>query len=456
MPESRWYQSEAVPAIRAALVKHRSVVYVLPTGGGKTIIAAEIARRAAAKGSRTMFLVHRRELVKQAIGTLREACPGMSIGVEAAGWPRMPWALLQVGMVQTIVRREGIEPPKLVFIDEAHHMRAAMWEKVIARWPAAALVGLTATPERFDRRGLGKHFKSMVLGPSIERLVSDGFLAPTRTLRLPSLLKLVGLKRDRNGEYSRKDQGTRVTPHAIAATVDAYKRYADGKQAIFFGVNTNHSRSVCEQFRGRGISAWHVDGTDPDSRRDRIMREFRDRSIRVIGNCDIVSEGFDAPSCEVIILGAHTSSVTRYLQNAGRAMRPGPGKTALVLDTTGISHDLGLPDEPREWSLEDGEVKKKRKKNTARACKVCFTLFRAKICPQCGHVPPPPSVPEETSTELEEARRMPRQRGRRSSLWAEVSQAKRSDSPRAALESIAEARGYQPGWALHILRAWGL
>ena len=105
MAELRDYQVTAVAELRAAISTHRTAVYVLPTGGGKTIVAAELARLAAEKGNRTLLLVHRRELVKQAIDTLSEACPGLSVGVEAAGWPSMPWAMLHVGMVQSIFRR---------------------------------------------------------------------------------------------------------------------------------------------------------------------------------------------------------------------------------------------------------------------------------------------------------------------------------------------------------------
>ena len=133
----REYQQEAVHQLRAAIKKYGSAVYVLPTGAGKTVVAGEIARLAAAKGSLTFFLVHRRELVKQAVDTLLEQVPGVSIGVECSGWPKMPWAPLQVGMVQSVARREYVAKPDLVIIDEAHHARAKTWETVLGRWPNA-------------------------------------------------------------------------------------------------------------------------------------------------------------------------------------------------------------------------------------------------------------------------------------------------------------------------------
>ena len=160
----RDYQKAGVSDLRAAVARSESAVYVLPTGGGKTVVAGDIARRATAKGSITFFLVHRRELVKQAVDTLLEFCPGVPIGVECPGYPKVPWAPLQVGMVQSVVRRAHVATPNLVIVDEAHHARAKTWETVFKRWPRAKLVGLTATPQRLDGKGLGEHFAEMVIG----------------------------------------------------------------------------------------------------------------------------------------------------------------------------------------------------------------------------------------------------------------------------------------------------
>ena len=270
----RDYQEAAVPDIREAITRYGSAVYVLSTGAGKTVVAGEIARLAGAKGSRTVFLVHRRELVRQAVHTFEEACPGLSIGVEAPGWPAMPWANLQVGTVQTIVRKPYNLKPDLVMIDEAHHVRAKTWEKVLDSYPNAKLVGLTATPERLDGQGLGRHFAQMVMGPTIEDLVDQGYLAPTHTLRIPSSLRLSDVKKDKKGEYRQADVSERITGAVIADAANAYVRYALGKKAIFFGVHTDHSKRVCAALRDLGVRAEHVDGTDSTSRRDRVMQEF--------------------------------------------------------------------------------------------------------------------------------------------------------------------------------------
>ena len=296
----RDYQQDAVYQLRQAVARSGSAVYCLATGAGKTVVAAEIARLAGLKGSRTLFLVHRRELVRQAVDTLYEACPGEQVGVIAAGWPELPWAPLQVGMVQSIAKRERIPDFDLIIVDEAHHARAKTWATVLARWPKARLIGLTATPQRLDGKGLGEHFAEMVLGPTIPELVAMGSLAPCLTLRVPSSLHLEGLKRDRNGEYMAKDIGGRVTAVVVGDAVDAYRRYANGRRAIFFGIHRDHSRQVCEGLRGLGIRAEHVDGTDAPARRDRVMNGLKTGGLDVVGNCDLISEGFDAPGCEAM------------------------------------------------------------------------------------------------------------------------------------------------------------
>ena len=456
----RDYQQDAVNELRASIARSGSAVYVLPTGGGKTVVAGEIARLAAGKGSRTLFLVHRRELVKQAVDTLLEQCPGISIGVECPGWPAMPWAPLQVGMVQSVARRERVGKPDLVVIDEAHHARAKTWETVLARWPHAKRIGLTATPERLDGKGLGEHFAEMVMGPTIPELVAVGSLAPCRTLRIPMSLNLEGVRHDRNGEYSSADVGGRVTEHVIADAVDAYRRYGDGRPGIFFGIHRDHSRRVCEGLRRVGVRAEHVDGDDAPTRRDRVMNALKTGGLDVVGNCDLISEGFDAPRCDVALLGSPTRSVTRYLQQAGRAMRPRDGKVALVLDLAGISHELGLPDEVREWSLEDGELREPKKAHARpRDCPRCYTVFYGRVCPSCQHAEPM-AVVNQVETELEDASTgtpaKARTGNRRNDLWRDVAIAKRAADPRRALLAVAERRGYKPGWAEHILRAWSI
>ena len=453
----RTYQSQAVVDLRAAIRKHGSAVYVLPTGGGKTVVAGMIAQGVTERGGQIMLVVHRRELVGQALRTLNAALPGLPVGVEAPGWPSMPWAPLQVGMVQSLVRRDYVAKmrPAVIVWDEAHHVRASTWEKAIGWWPDVPRIGLTATPERLDGKGLGAHFGAMVMGPTIQELVSDGWLAPCRTLTIPVSIDLDGLRRNSSGEYG-QEVASRITDSVVADAADAYLRYAPGRRAIFFGENRDHSRRVMARLQAKGVRAAHVDGDDHASRRDRVMGEFRDGAIDVVGNCDLISEGFDAPACDAVMLGKHTKSVTRYLQQAGRAMRPGIGKEALILDLAGISHELGLPDEPREWSLEDGEVGERKAERKPRECPECRTMFYGPRCPHCSYQSPMVEVQEERVDLVEaQGRQNGKPKGRREQVNRELAIAAQQPNVKAAVEAIAARRGYNPGWAGHILRAWG-
>ena len=453
----RDYQHQAVVDLRESVVAHGSTVFVCPTGSGKSLVAGELARLASLKGKRSLFLVHRRELVKQLLGTISEFCPGLSIGVEAAGWPSMPWANLQIASVQSLYRRTHDLKPDLVVVDEAHHARAATWAAVLTRWPNAARVGLTATPQRADGRGLGELFASLVLGPSIPELVEAGYLAPSRTLTIPTSLNMEGVRVDRNGEYRSGDVSERVTDKFVADGVDAYRRYASGKRAIFFGIHRDHSKKVCAGLQAVGVRAAHVDGTDSTARRDRIMNELRTGGLDCVGNVQLIDEGFDAPGCDCVLLGAPTTSVTRYLQQCGRAMRPGPDKTALILDLAGNAHELGLPDEVREWTLDDGEVNEdKAKKKHPRVCIKCYTAFYGRMCPNCFYSEPLGEVPE-TVTELVEAQRVPKPTPtRRKQLNYELAMAWQADDPKSAVREVGRQHGYKSGWAEHILRIKGM
>lgn len=442
------FQTADVARLRTSVVQHRSAVYVLPTGGGKTVVAGEIARGAAAKGTQTLLTVHRRELVQQAARTLQEACPGLDIGYIAAGLPETPWAPMQIGMVQTLARRDTTIRPGLIVVDEAHHVRAATWERVLERWPDVPRVLLTATPERLDGKGLGEAAAVMVEGPSIRELVAMQRLAPVRVLQVPEgAIDRSGLRSSR-GDYTERSLDAAVTGPVIAAAGAAYMRYAAGRSTIFFGVNRRHSMSVAEDLTERGVKAEHVDGTDHPARRDRIMGMFRDREIEVICNVDLVSEGFDAPSCDCVMLGRLTRSITRYLQASGRAMRYQQGKTGLILDLAGSSHDLGLPDDPRVWTLEDGSVEPPQGAAAPpqpRPCRACQSLIRDTLCPFCGALQGEDVV--EVEVELAEAR-VRRRGGRaaRQALWHQLARAQAAADPLAELQRIAAAHGHRSAW----------
>ena len=345
-PERRGYQVRGVLDILQALDEGKRPLYVLPTGAGKTVVAARVTQSLIQYGRRIHFWVHRTELVDQALETLQAALPWDAIGQIRAGTHTQPDALIQVAMVQTLIRRiktQEIERPDVVFVDEAHHARASTWEALLEWCPDAKVVGLTATPSRLDGKGLHEHFDTMIEGAGDAALVEGGYLAPVKTL-VPSHAQVIEWRRNRDT----------VT---VAHAVKAYQDHASGKQAIYFGWTVADSREVADAFNAAGVSAAHVDGKTPIEQRRAVMERFRSGDLAVVCNFDIISEGFDAPACDAVILGAPTASVVRYLQRAGRARRP--GKTAWILDLAGMSHYFGPSNQEREWTLADGAIKPK-------------------------------------------------------------------------------------------------
>ncbi len=440
--EARPYQEAGVTEIIQAM-RHgaRSVVRVLPTGGGKTVEAALLVQRTK-PDRRILFLVHRRELVRQARDTLAWALPGEDIGVEAAGWPATPWARVRVASVQSLARRLAhIPAPHLVYIDEAHHARARTWEQVLGAWPRAHRVGLTATPERLDGLGLGEWFSQIIMGPSPGELIEAGYLAPTDVYRVPASERL-------------RWQGS----NTCADPVPVYQRLMAGLPALFFGRTVEHSREVCAAFRAAGIVAEHLDGTDSDSHRDALTAAFAAGDINVLGNCQLFDEGFDVPACAGVLVGRRTKSVTRWLQMVGRAMRPGPGKRAVIGDLAGTSWDLGLPDEAREWSLEDGEVKTQDRgsvpgKRIEGKATEPVDMVECELRPARGG---------ETLPRKPKAEPRPAAKATRRDLNRMLAQAHReaaqTPNPGSALarklEEIGATLGYRPGWAAAMARRY--
>lgn len=368
----------------------RAVLFHLPTGGGKTVTASTVVEGAARKGNRTWWLTHRRELAEQASQTFY----GMGIphGTIRAGSISDRHALVQVASIQTIARRLAqLDAPDLIVFDEAHHIGAAQWEAIFNAYPNARILGLTATPWRLDGQGLGNWFGQMVTGPTVADLIEQGSLSPYR-LFAPAIPDLSGVG-TAAGDYQRGALAKAMDkPTIVGDAIGHYNRLCPGKRAVAFAAGVENSRHIAAQFNDAGIAAEHVDGSMPAEQRDAAVERFRSGETLVLSNADLFGEGFDVPAIEAAILLRPTKSLSLYLQQVGRALRPFPGKAeAIILDHAGNSLKHGLPDDEREWSLEDRERRAKRDalEVPVRQCTECFFVYRpAPACPSCGHAPP--------------------------------------------------------------------
>lgn len=444
----RPYQEAGIAAIREAYRSGRNApLYVLPTGGGKTVCFAAIAHGAAAKGNAVLILTHRIELVDQISAALTQA--DTPHGYVVAGYPDEPHACM-VGSVPTVLRRLGtIARPQLVVIDECHHVRSKTWTQVVQHWPFARLLGVTATPVRASGEGLGTIFDELIIGPSVAELTAQGYLAPARVFAPPTV-DTSGLH-VRAGDFVPAEAEALVDrPAIVGSALEHYRQHADGRPAMIFCISVRHAVHVAEQFREAGYSAMSLDGTTAREVRRGVVGDFRAGRIQVLTSCDLVSEGFDLPGVHVGMLLRPTRSLGLYAQQIGRVLRQAPGKThALIFDHVGNTQRFGLPDEPREWTLTDEDRKRKPATPGVKVCQVCFAAMRAqaRCCPECGYTPPPqPREVPEVDGALTEV--TPETLAKRA--------ARRNQGMAQSLEQlliIERQRGYRPGWARHVFAA---
>lgn len=455
----RDYQQSGIDTIRDALRLNDSVIYVLPTGGGKTALATVMAGGASAKGKRCLFLVHRRELMKQTQDAF--TLSGIHYGTIQAGKPVDPLAKCHIGSIQTVVRRlERLERPDLLIVDECHHARAKSWAKVI-EWAGAhpggcKTVGLTATPCRLDGKGLRGHFDEIVMGPKMTSLIKEGWLADYR-IYAPSVVDTSGLH-TRAGDFKHEELEALMDRGAIIGdAVDHYKRIAPGKQAIVFAVSIKHAVRLSEAFIAAGVVSACIYGDMPLQDRDRIVGAFRQGTIQVLTNVDIVGEGFDLPSVHCAILQRPTKSLSLYLQQVGRCLRPQEGKEyAIILDHVGNVKRHGYPDEDREWSLDGAQKPRKaidKKHVLVKQCPACYAVvFQSdEVCKFCGVVfEGKEREITEVDGELVELDRKRQEKMRRK-------QNGQAQSYRDLVE-LGKIRGYASpyGWARHVMKARGV
>lgn len=434
----RPYQNDLVEQLRAAWREgYKAPCIVLPCGGGKSCILAEIARRTTYNCKRVLFLVHRRELVDQIIGTF------CRWGVDMR--------YCDVMMVQTATRRRAKLPkPALIMTDENHHSLAASYKNIYEQFSDVLRVGVTATPVRLNGDGLGDVNDELIIGVTAKWLIENKCLAPY-DYYAPSLADLTGLH-TKMGEYVTAEVEKAMIKKAIFGdTIAYYRKLADGKKAICYCASIRHSKAMADAFSAAGIPAAHIDGETPKPERAELIAKFRSGEIKILCNVDLISEGFDVPDCECAILLRPTQSLTLYIQQSMRCMRYREGKRAVIIDHVGNYARFGLPDDDREWTLEKKRKKKRAVSEEAKAqmCPECFRTFSPDkadklngrtVCPCCGYV-----FPKKEREELSE----------QASVLEKIEGfTLKYDSPAKCksyeeLLDYAKSHNYKPGWAYY-------
>ena len=454
MTDLRDYQRDIVG--RARLVPRPCIV--MPTGSGKTLVAAEIIR--SAHDRHVLFLAHRRELIRQAADKLKEF--GINPGIILAGEPTNAMAGVQVASVQTLWSRSirskclDLPPANIVFVDEAHHVRARTYQLILAAYPNAQIIGLTATPCRRDGRGLGNVFDALIEGPQVPELIAQGFLVGTKVFA-PSKPDLKGVH-TRQGDYVERELAERMDrAELVGDIVSHWHRLSERRKTVVFATSVAHSVHLKEEFELSGVRAEHIDGSTPNGERDEILDRLVGGDIEVVSNCMVLTEGWDAPAVSCIVLARPTKSPGLFRQMVGRVLRSYPGKQdALVLDHAGAVFQHGFVEDPVIWTLDADEraetpaqaARQLKPSSRLLECSQCKAIRTAgQACPHCSFLPRRPG--QHLDVIDGDLVHLGRDGKPNSNEWTR----EQRHLFHRQLVGVAMQRGYKPGWAAHQYKA---
>ena len=454
-------------SIKTAVLQHwnegkRNVLVKSPTGSGKTVITADIVRTV---NCAVASIAHRSELVTQkSIALAREGIPHRIIGADSLRRDCVtlhmeefkrsfynPGARVGVCSVDTLIGRKNDPWNNQVGLwdmDEAHHvLRENKWGEACAMFPNAYGLGVTATPARADGKGLGKHadgvFEGLVQGPELRELIDAGYLTDYRVFAPPSDVDYSEVTVTASGDLS--PAKLRAAVHAsdkiVGDVVKHYLRIAKGKLGVTFAVDIESAKEITQAYRAAGVSAEIVSAKTPAVLRTHILRRFKRREVMQLVNVDLFGEGFDLPAIEVVSMVRKTESWPLFVQQFGRALRlmispelsaawgtltdaerlahiaASEKPVALIIDHVGNVIRHGLPDAPRQDSLDRRERRSSGPSDAIplRACAnenadgmgtPCASVYPRylKTCPYCGFYPEPAerSAPEFVDGDLHE------------------------------------------------------
>ena len=354
----RDYQEEGIRKIYEAWEnpKFRRVMFQMPTGTGKTVVFNQIVKQELEKNSTVLILAHRQELIEQNVYRLRadfQIEAGMIMGDNPVNLD-IP---VQVASIQTLSRRDYPSlNPSLIIIDEAHHVIAESYQKLLREYSDARVLGVSASPIRLSGEGFTDSFDTLITSKSVAEFIQDGYLAPIRYLGKSKTFSKVDLSGVSivEGDYAPSQLSKEMRDDVVMANlIKSYTNHAQGRKMIVFAVYRVHSKDITKRYQDEGFVAAHLDAkTTPRSRKE-IINKFKNGEIQILSNVNIVSEGFDVPDCEVVQLARPTKSLAMYLQQVGRCMRKPEGKDyCIVLDNVGLYEKFGSPRNYREWTLE--------------------------------------------------------------------------------------------------------
>lgn len=452
MYQLRDYQLEEYQQIVNSMrAGHRSIMVQSPPRTGKTVLMAEIARKTTLNGGRIMFIVHRKEIVDQVRATFVEQGVDMNLAT--------------IGMVQTLTRKvDRLQPPAVLFVDEAHHVLAKSYRRILDAFPEAIHLMFTATPIRLNGAGFTDVADDLIVGKPIQWLIDHGNLAPIEYYA-PKQIDTTLLKTKRTGEFTEESIKQAAKPKIYGNAVKHYLKLAKGKQAIAYTYNVASAHQLADEFNKQGITAAAVDGSTPKKVRDQIIEDYRNGNIQVVANNELFTEGLDLPNVDCVIMLRPTQSLALYLQFGMRCMNPRAGKTAIIIDHVGNVEKFGLPTDDRKWSLQ-GSKANGETVTPVTVCEACFgTFYRSEahkddsgrlLCPYCGHPLPVAKKSESQAPDTDDSAELAEYTAEQE-LMQRVKN-KKVDDLKTVQEIVAyrKIHNYKPGWVYFQLKKRGL
>lgn len=344
----RSYQIEAVSATHAEWDNgRRKTLISQPTGSGKTVVMDQIADDEVKKGGRVLLLAHREELLTQAADKIKTFSGNDTVLEKADAHSYGSPIPITLGSVQTLGQEKRLQQfPKdyfsTVLVDEAHHVLADQYQRILGHFDSANVLGVTATPDRGDKRNLGQYFDSLAYEYTLSQAIKDGWLVPIHAQMVPLEVNISNVKMS-SGDYSAGDIGNALEPY-LESIADEMVHYCKDRKTIVFLPLIETSQKFCRMLNDRGMKAVEVNGNSED--RQQILEDFENGRYSVICNSMLLTEGYDEPSVDCVVILRPTKVRGLYQQMVGRGTRLYPGKKdLLLLDFLWLTarHDLCRP-----------------------------------------------------------------------------------------------------------------
>lgn len=331
--ELRPYQQEAKDAIFEQWDNGvKKTLLVLPTGCGKTVVFAKVTEDCVRQGNRVLILAHRGELLDQAADKLMKTT-GLGCALEKAeSTCQGSWFRVVVGSVQTLMRQKRLDQfPEdffdTIIIDEAHHCISDSYQKVLQHFPDAQILGVTATPDRGDMQNLGQFFESLAYEYTLPKAIKEGYLAPIKALTIPLKIDMSSVS-VQAGDFKVGDIGTALDPY-LEGIAEEMEKYCSDKKTVVFLPLVKTSQKFRDLLNEHGFQAAEVNGNSQD--RAEILADFEAGKYNVLCNSMLLTEGWDCPSVDCIVVLRPTKVRSLYCQMVGRGTRLFPGKDHLLL-----------------------------------------------------------------------------------------------------------------------------